>query len=216
MTNVYPNKAKDLIKFYFQDGVQGNNVMPFRCTMTGFSDQFSPSWNRIDIMGRPDGAYLYSSFERSVSFNFIVAAMSRSEMIPMWRKINYLATYTMPDLNGNSKPSGPMMRITIGDLFQETPGFITSLSYTIPDEATWDIAEDNDSSNRTPKQLPMMVDIAMSFQIIGDYRPEQMGRAYSISTLGKSGNDEASGNWLGGRRSYDAKKAQEADDKESK
>ena len=110
---IYPKGAKDLIKFYFQDGNQGNNVMPFRCTMTGFTDNFSPSWNRIDIMGRPDGAYLYSSFERSVSFNFIVAAMSRSEMIPMWRKINYLATYTMPDLSGNKKPSGPMMRITI-------------------------------------------------------------------------------------------------------
>jgi hypothetical protein len=168
--------------------------------MTGFSDSFSPSWNRIDIMGRPDGAYLYSSFERSVSFNFLVAALSRSEMIPMWRKINYLASYTMPDLNGNSKPSGPMMRITIGDLFQETPGFITSLSYTIPDDATWDTAEDYSADNRTPKQLPMMVDVAMSFQIIGDYRPEQMGRVYSLSHLGGNSSDEDAGNWLRGRR----------------
>lgn len=198
--DVYPAGAKDLIKFYFQDGDQGNNVMPFRCTMTGFSDSFSPSWNRIDIMGRPDGAYLYSSFERSVSFNFLVAALSRSEMIPMWRKINYLASYTMPDLNGNSKPSGPMMRITIGDLFQETPGFITSLSYTIPDDATWDTAEDYSADNRTPKQLPMMVDVAMSFQIIGDYRPEQMGRVYSLSHLGGNSSDEDAGNWLRGRR----------------
>jgi len=193
--DIYPNGAKDLIKFYFQDGDQGHNVMPFRCTMTGFTDNFSPSWNRIDIMGRPDGAYLYSSFERSVSFNFIVAAMSRSEMIPMWRKINYLATYTMPDLSGNKKPSGPMMRITIGDLFQETPGFMTSLSYTIPDDATWDIAEDS-QSNTTSKQLPMMVDIAMSFQIIGDYRPEQMGRAYSLSPGGAS---KVPGDWLSGK-----------------
>ena len=121
--------------------------------------------------------------------------MSRSEMIPMWRKINYLATYTMPDLSGNKKPSGPMMRITIGDLFQETPGFITSLSYTIPDDATWDIAEDSES-NPTSKQLPMMVDIAMSFQIIGDYRPEQMGRAYSLSPGGAS---KVPGDWLSGK-----------------
>jgi hypothetical protein len=193
LDEIYGAKAKDLIKFYFMDGVQGQNVMPFRCTMTGFSDSFSPSWNRIDIMGRPDGAYLYSSFERSVSFNFMAAAMSRSEMIPMWRKINYLATYTMPDFNGSAKPSGPMMRITIGDLFQETPGFITSLSYTIPDDATWDIAEDYSSTNRTPKQLPMAVEIAMSFQIIGDYRPGNMGRAYSLS---HQGSNDGTGNWL--------------------
>ena len=75
---VYANGGKDLIKFYFQDGAQSGGptgnvaVMAFRATMTGFTDSFSPGWDRIDIMGRPDGAYLYNSFERSVSFNFTV------------------------------------------------------------------------------------------------------------------------------------------------
>jgi hypothetical protein len=46
----------------------------------------------------------------------------------------------------------------------------------------------------------MVVDIAMSFQIIVDYRPEQMGRAYSLSTNGDNGDGTAAGNWLRGRR----------------
>ena len=194
--------TKDLIKFYFQDGalakgsVVGNYaVMAFRATMTGFTDSFSPGWDRIDIMGRPDGAYLYNSFERNVSFNFTVAAMSRSEMIPMWRKLNYLASYTMPDFSDLAKPSGPFMRITIGDLFYQTPGFITSLSYTIPDDATWDIAEDVDN-NADAKQLPMVVEASISFTIVGDYRPQMHGRVYSLSPKGTR-NKNAAGQWLG-------------------
>ena len=191
--------TKDLIKFYFQDGaVQNGNsgnhaVMAFRATMTGFTDSFSPGWDRIDVMGRPDGAYLYNSFERNISFNFKVAALSRSEMIPMWRKLNYLASYTMPDFNGNSKPSGPFMRITIGDLFHQTPGFITSLSYSIPDDCTWDIAEDADT-NPDAKQLPMVVEASVSFTIVGDYRPQMHGRVYSLSKNGTRKLGE--GQWL--------------------
>ena len=195
--DVYPNGAEDLIKFFFEDGDQGYNVMPFRCTITGLSDSFSPGWDRIDIMGRPDGAYLYSTFERSISFSFIVAALSRSEMIPMWRKLNYLASYTMPDFNAaGAKPSGPFMRITIGDMFQRTPGFIDSLTYTIPDDATWDIADDyNATNNPDPKQLPMVVEASVTFKIIADYRPQMMGRVYSLSPKG-SKDKTLAGQWL--------------------
>jgi hypothetical protein len=192
-SNVYIPGAEDFIKFYFEDGDIGSNVMVFRCTMNGFSDSFSPGWNRIDIMGRPDGAYLYTSFERSVSFNFSVNALSRAEMVPMWRKLNYLASYTMPDFSSSgTKPGGPFMRITIGSLFQQTPGFIESLTYTIPDETTWDIAEDS-GTNPNAKQLPLSMDVSMTFKVIGDYRPQLKGRVYSLSPFGSS---KQTGNWL--------------------
>ena len=189
-------KAEDLIKFWFEDGIKDKNVMPFRCTLTGLSDSFSPGWSPISIMGRPDGAALYTSFERSISFSFIAAATSRSEMIPMWRKLNYLASYTMPDYNASGgKPSGPFMRITIGDLYYKCPGYITSLSYTFPDEGSWDIASDFDAStNPDPKQLPMSVEVSVSYTIINDFRPQLMGRVYSLSKYGASAT--AAGNWL--------------------
>jgi len=189
----YPGTHKDFIKFFFEDATEGKNIMAFRATLNGFTDSFSPGWDAIAIMGRPDSAYLYSSFERSVSFNFTVAATTRSEMIPMWRKLNYLSTYTMPDIAGGSKPSGPMMRFTIGDMFYRTPGFLTSLSYTIPDDATWDIAEEG--PGQVSKQLPMMIEVSVSLTVIGDYRPQKMGRAYSLSPNGTT--SAGPNNWLG-------------------
>lgn len=194
--NIYPKGAQDLIKFFFEDAAKGKNVMPFRCTLTGLSDSFAPGWNRIDIMGRPDGAYQYSSFERTISFGFIAHATSRSEMIPMWRKLNYLASYTMPEYNAFAAPSGPFMRLTIGDLYHRCPGFLTSLSYTFPDEGSWDIAADFDNSTHAePKQLPMSVEVAVSYTIISDYRPQLMGRVYDLSPYGRPDN-AISGQWL--------------------
>lgn len=194
--NIYPKGAQDLIKFFFEDAAKGKNVMPFRCTLTGLSDSFSPGWNRIDIMGRPDGAYQYSSFERSISFGFIAHATSRSEMIPMWRKLNYLASYTMPEYNAKAAPSGPFMRLTIGDLYHRCPGFLTALSYTFPDEGSWDIAADFDNSTHAePKQLPMSVEVSVTYTIISDYRPQLMGRVYDLSPYGRPDN-AISGQWL--------------------
>ena len=186
---VYPAEV-DQIEFYFEDGTQGTNVMVFRCTMTGFSDSFSPGWSRIDIMGRPDGAYLYTSFERQISFTFTAAATSKSEMIPMWRKLNYLASYTMPDFRAGGKPAGPFMRLTIGNLFKNTPGFLNSLSYTIPDEATWDVDANNRSGEA--KQLPNIVEVSVGFTVIGDFRPQVKGRAYSLFAENTGGQND----WL--------------------
>jgi hypothetical protein len=167
--------------------------MAFRATLTGFTDDFSPGWNNINIMGRPDGSYIYTAFERTVSFTFRVAALSRSEMIPIWRKLNYLATYTMPDFS-TARASGPMMRLTLGNLFQETPGFLNSFSISIPDDATWDIAEDADENNLA-KQLPTVVDVSVGYTVIADYRPQLGGRAYSLSIKGAN-NKDTDGNWL--------------------
>jgi hypothetical protein len=172
--------TKDLIRFFFEDGTQGKNIMLFRAILTGLTDSFSPGWDKVDIMGRPDGAYIYTSFERTVSFNFTIAATSRAEMIPLWRKLNYLATYTMPNVSTAEKStgrvSGPFMRMTVGDMYNRMPGFITSLSYTVPDESSWDIAEDKDG-----KQLPMVVEVAMSYTVINDTRPQLKGKAFIVN-----------------------------------
>lgn len=198
---IYPVGAEDLIRFFFEDGEKGKNVMPFRCTLTGLSDTFSPGWSPIAIMGRPDGAALYSSFDRSISFSFIAHATSRSEMIPMWRKLNYLASYTMPEYNvSNSRPSGPFMRLTIGDLYHRCPGYLTSLSYTFPDEGSWDIASDFDlATNAEPKQLPMSVEVSVGYSIVNDYRAQLMGRVYSLSPYGTS-EINMPGQWLSDAR----------------
>lgn len=166
--------VKDLIDFYFEDGNKGKNVLAFRALLTGLSENFQPGWDKVSIMGRPEGAYIYTSFERSVSFSLRVAALSRAEMIPIWRKLNYLASYTMPEYNSASKVSGPFMRLTIGDMFKRTPGFIESLSYTVPDDISWEINDDGKLY-----QMPTVMDVSVTYTIIADKRPQYKGTTYT-------------------------------------
>ena len=41
----------------------------------------------------------------------------------------------------------------------------------------------------------MMMEVSISLTVIGDYRPQKMGRAYSLSP--KGGVAAGVGNWLG-------------------
>jgi hypothetical protein len=193
-SEITPN-TKDFIAFYFSGPKHhadvSDDVIIFRANIQGFSDAFSPEWSTINIMGRADKAYIYTGFERSISFTFMVAATSRDEMKPMWQKINFLSTYTMPDYNPNGRMVGPFMRITIGNLFQNTPIFLESLNIAIPDDATWETNLDGDPNM---KQLPTMAEISVTAKVLADYRPQKMGRAYSLSTFGKEGS--GTNNWL--------------------
>jgi hypothetical protein len=180
------SSVKDFIYFYFAgpDAPGSDEIIPFRATVSNISDNFSPSWNPVTVMGRPDSPAIYSTFQRSVSFDFMVAATSREELVPMWRKLNYLATCTMPLYSGGGRPQGPITRLTIGDMYSDMPGYISSLTIGVNEEATWDI-----SSEGNGKQLPTIVDVSVTFDVIHDYRPQKGGRAYSIYS-------GPGGNWL--------------------
>lgn len=189
--DIYTEGAQDFIKFYFAgiklfDATESDAIV-FRATIKGLADSFSPGWSTIQVMGRPDGPAMYNSFERNISFNFTAAATSREELVPMWRKLNYLGSYTMP-IYGNGKPGGALCRMTIGDMFVNTPGYFTGLTISVNDEATWDLADDNSLNsdnklqkfNKGSKQLPNLVDVDVQFKILHDWRPQKGGRVYYL------------------------------------
>ena len=201
------NNTKDFVKFYLtgKDVYPGDDggiddIFVFRANITSLNDSFQPQWTPITALGRADTNWLYSSFQRSIDLGFSVYATSRDEMRPMWRKLNYLSTYTMPEYD-TEHPTyrGKYLRITIGDLFISQPVFITSLTYTLANqETTWEINIEEDINI---KQVPQMVDVQMGLQFIGNQLPRYQGQAYSLHTDGQyksTGENNASGtgNWL--------------------
>lgn len=88
-------QSKDLIFFYFYDLI--NKIyIPFRATLGSIQDQHSPDWEDIKYMGRADKLYIYKGFSRDVSFSFKVYANSIDELVPMWKRVNYMAGLTRP------------------------------------------------------------------------------------------------------------------------
>lgn len=89
------DQSRDLIFFYFYDLV--NEIyIPFRATISSITDNNTADWETVKYMGRADNLYVYKGFSRDATFTFKVYANSIRELVPMWKRINYLVGLTRP------------------------------------------------------------------------------------------------------------------------
>ena len=93
----------------------------------------------------------------------------------MYKKLNYLASTLAPDYSGAGFMRGNMVRLTIGGYLYEQPGFITALTYTVPQESTWEIAiNEEGGSDSSVKELPHMIKVTgFSFTPIHNFLPQK-------------------------------------------
>jgi hypothetical protein len=196
--------TKDFIKFFFtgpslhmgnKDAI--DDVIVFRSTLTGFTDQFSPSWSPVNILGRPDPNYHYSGYTRNIDVSFVVYATDRDEMKYIYRKLNALAGYCAPEYTADSFAlKAPWLRITIGDLLVSQPVIIDSLSYTFVDsDSTWEINIEEDSEMM---QAPHKIDVSLGLTLITDYLPQKGGAMYTLAKQANPNGIPLTGNnnWL--------------------
>lgn len=196
--------TQDFIKFYMtgpklQAGnlLDTDDIIVFRAVITGLDDSFTANWTPVQMIGRADPNYIYTSFGRDVSVSFTVYATDRDEMQPIYRKLNALASYTAPTYDPQTiAMEGPWMRLTLGDLFVQQPVVVSSVSYTFDTDAPWEINIENDPNMM---QAPMKISVQLQFNMISDYLPQKGGRMYTLakrfagaSAQPLSGND----NWL--------------------
>lgn len=197
--------TNDFIKFYFtgpklapgsEKSEETDDVIVFRATLGEISDTFQPNWTPVQLVGRADPNYHYSGYSRDISFNFTIYATDRDEMKPIYRKLNALAGYTAPDYKSNTITfKAPWMRITIGDLFNQVPVVISSLSYTLGgSESPW---ETNFEQDPDMMQVPFRIDVQISLHVIGDSLPQKGGAFYSLAKqYDKFGPKPGNDNWL--------------------
>ena len=73
----------------------------------------------------------------------------------------------------------PFIELTLGDMFNRTPGFLDSLSVTVDDVSTWEI-EDG-------LQFPKHITCNCSFTYVGKYLPSSLGKHYELPWLDDKG-----------------------------
>ena len=118
--------------------------MHFRAFLGSISDNYSANWNSQKYVGRGENFYTYDGFDRKISLSFTLAAQSRVELIPMYRKLNYLISQMAPDYSGAGLMRGPLVTLTIGGYICDQPGFITGLNVEMGEDTTWEIGIDED------------------------------------------------------------------------
>lgn len=111
----------------------------FRAFLTNFADNHSAIWNGQRYMGRGEEFFTYQGFTRDVSFQFKVVAQSKQEMLPLWQKLNYLASSLYPDYSDQGFMRGNIHQLTIGEYFYRTPGILKSMNITVDDNYPWEI-----------------------------------------------------------------------------
>ena len=166
---------RDLIKFYFDvyEGGTFSGRIQFRAFLEGFNDNYSGNWNKFNYAGRGEPFYTYDNFDRAIGFSFKVAAQTRHEMRPLFRKLNYLVSTTAPTYS-DGRMRGTFVKVTIGSMIKETPGFFSSIGLSWQKDYPWEIAMDSPEGGLDKKmmELPHVLDVQCNFTPIHNFIPK--------------------------------------------
>jgi len=158
------NHGNDLCKFSIgilnNDGTGTSTYIHFRAFINEFSDKYNADWGSTQYIGRADKFHNYKGFERSISMGWTVYAQSKAELAPMYKKLNLLASSLAPSYSSGGFMQGNLARLTVGGYLYNQLGIIKSISYTIPQESTWEIGIDEEGRyDNEVKELPHMISV---------------------------------------------------------
>lgn len=175
---------EDFIKFRIRDAVNGKWIIFPALLSGGITDNSSAESSPTQYIGRPDKVYVYGGYTRSISFTINVVATTEKDIPIIWEKVNYAKGLVLPqykdftDIGVNERPVAPIVNLTLGDLYNDTPGFFTSVNMSIPENATWELQEG--------KQVPHLCTLAFEFTYIGKENPTMQSKQFdNISKLFK-------------------------------
>jgi hypothetical protein len=158
--------------------------IPFVGSISGISEEVTPTWNNFKYLGSPFSIYRYNGVERSLRFNLKLYYTTTLERNAMITKINYLKSLAFPDtdvkaiafgtaetgkINSQYAMAPNLVKISIGDLYKELPGFIESLSFEIDDMTNWPSSARTDDASDASFLYPSVVDVSIGFKIIENH-----------------------------------------------
>ena len=176
-------------------------TMHFRAYVTNFTDNHSATYTPHQYVGRGENFYTYNNSTRKVAFTLTIAATSRAEMRPLYRKLNYLVSQIYPGYASTGTTTGtgfmrsPLVKMTIGDYLANQPGFIDSISIGIPEDAPWEVKLDPQGIDSDMYQLPQVLTLAINFTPIHNFlarRSYKMEGQYEITPF-MTPNEASSG-----------------------
>ena len=160
--------------FYFKD-LRDNTYVIFRAYLDSITEDVSPEWNSGNYIGRSEPVYTYKGAERLINFSVKLYAFTKDELKAIYIKMDRLTSMAYPKYKADrlfitegvnkvakTRMIPPLAKLRIGELYgskgRELPGFIKSLSYSVPEEATWE--------HEQGKRVPKYITATIGFQVI--------------------------------------------------
>jgi hypothetical protein len=172
--DISDNSKRMPIRFDLIDAFTGNSKekLSFSAYINGFKDTSSPEYSDIKYIGRSEHFYVYTGFKRDVSFNFQIPCYNFQELRSKHTSLATLMSSTMGQYN-DTKLGGVICKLKLGNYINNQPGFITNISYDVPNDSSWDIDE----------QLAHNINVSVGFTLIHDFLPS-FNNSGSIFTIG--------------------------------
>ena len=184
----HDGERNDLVKFSI--GIIDNNdpnlrtYIHFRAFLDSMDDSYAAEWNDFRYMGRGEKFFRYNGFTRNINLSWTVAAQSKQELIPMYQKLNFLASSLAPNYSSNGYMRGNLAVLTVGGYLFNQPGIINGITYTVPQESPWEIGINDGIQNygydKTVKELPHIIKVTgFQFTPIHEFVPELQKNKYN-------------------------------------
>jgi hypothetical protein len=189
--------VNDFVKFRIaiidNDRPNFKTFMHFRAFLGPISDSYNANWNGFNYLGRGEQFFTYGGFTRTLSLSWTVAAQSKQELIPMYKKLNYLASTLAPDYSPNGYMRGNLVQLTIGGYLYEQPGFITGLTYEMSDDSPWEIGIGTTETPNDPsvKELTQIIRVSgFQFTPIQRFVPRKQQLTFINTNGTRNTNDD--------------------------
>lgn len=151
-------------------------------TISGLSEDSSPSIDTYKFIGSPFNLYKYNGVERTLKFDLQLYSVDGISAIALKGNLDKLRKLTFPDekisaVNVGSSYSQLLfnpniVKLTIAGLYYELVGIIESLSITVPDNTPWVYLESHNNhgehkNGQSPKlPTPVLYEVSISMKII--------------------------------------------------
>ena len=175
-TNPFIDDLITLGFVYFDKNLKYSKYLQFRALLSQVQETVNPDWNVGKYLGHPLNYHTYKGVNRDVQFTFKVHTYSKKELASMWIKLNKLSSLCYPqytnigvgeeslDQISFSRMQGPIIRLHLGSMYKNIPGYIKSLTYSVDSSTPWE--------TEGGFETPHIMEVTCNYTIIGHVLPE--------------------------------------------
>lgn len=150
-------------------GTEYKQYCYLQATLQSLNESYAPSWSSKHFFGRTEQIHTYTMTDRTIDLGFVVFATEIRRLQNLYERITWLAQQTYASYDDSFRQKGgPLIRMTIGDMFSNLTGFIRSLSFDwsyLGPGGKWEITQG--------LRIPMACSVQMNFTVIHDDMPDR-------------------------------------------
>lgn len=172
----------------------------FQALIDSMTETVNPVWQQKSFFGRTENIQTYTSTERNLDLSFSIYADNMRDLANVKHRVNFLVQQSYGQYEQitdfqNRITAGPIVRLTLGDLYVGVPGVITSLT------VNWNGLGGGSPSWEMTRGLmmPWICSINMGYKILHDQMPDRETDFYDGLQDGIDGEHYGNGDWSGNK-----------------